>query len=671
MSIARYIQDLSSLFGKPHETGPPQPTLDAYRDIINYMRSLFNREDLLEPLLKQYEDSKSLNEPDRAVAFVRLYAAFEEILVNNKPPIVKVEHPTKTSLRDDITARAKIQSLPLLVQVFFLKDQVRRNTLCFIVLHYIAQFISSHLGVQTCRQYIEDLVRGSAIEKLVNKDATGDQSFLQLDPSLFEINEQESRFLWQRIFNGLFTKATVSLGEKLVKEHFEHAYEIIKLTNDYSIISELFEVFPKEITEKDRLQYLSREELENQVVKATSEEKDKRAIIEKLNKDLQEKVEDLHKSNMNILAYEKALEEAKSNVERQVAERTKQLLESQERLFKFLEILPIGVFVFDRQGGPYYVNAALKHLIGNDVRDLEKLDPIKRAYQGESSAARDIEIDRGQKHIQLEVFAAPIFDSMNRVEFVIAAFHDITEEKVLERSKDEFFSIASHELRTPLTAIRGLAWILQQEYTEKVADPEFKTMVNDIYSSSVRLIGLVNDFLNMSRLEQGRMVFKNEPFKMRDLVDEVVKEYTIPAQEKGLYLKGDLAVGFDGPVVADRSKVKEVLINFIGNALKFTKEGGLTVYLSKELETALVQVADTGSGIPKNNQALLFRKFQQAGRDIYAREMSQGSGLGLYISKLMIQGMKGSIGLEKSDEHGSVFFLSLPLANATHTSTIK
>ncbi|MBI1862951.1 HAMP domain-containing histidine kinase [Candidatus Microgenomates bacterium] len=197
-------------------------------------------------------------------------------------------------------------------------------------------------------------------------------------------------------------------------------------------------------------------------------------------------------------------------------------------------------------------------------------------------------------------------------------------------------------------------------------------MVNDVYTSSVRLIGLVNDFLNMSRLEQGRMVYKKETFDMSTLVEEVVKEYTIAAAEKKLYLKADLAPGFAGAVFADRSKVKEVLINFIGNALKFTPTGGITIHLSQEMNVALVRVQDTGKGIPRDNQALLFRKFQQAGKDIYARDMSQGSGLGLYISKLMMQGMGGTIGLENSvPEQGSVFFFSLPLAKEVRSGTIK
>ncbi|MBI1862950.1 hypothetical protein HYS00_02420 [Candidatus Microgenomates bacterium] len=424
MSIARYFQDLSDLFGKPHEPVGIVAANDPFHMVITYLRSLINREDLLDPFVKEYDKSLTLNEKERIIAYVRLYASFEDVIVHNKPPVVKSEY-TKASLRDDVAAHVAVDKLPLLVRLFFLKEPARRTTLCFVVLFYISEFVSSNLGAETCKRYIAELVKGSVFEKIIIPNSQPNSVFLQLDESLFTVNEQESRFLWLRIFLGLFEKVRASLGDRLVKQHFEQAYEMVKQTNDYQIISELFEVFPKDITEKDRLQYLSREELEKKVIEATREEKDKRAIIEKLAHDLQEKVGDLHSSNMNILAYEKALEEAKANVERQVTERTKQLLESQERLFKFLETIPIGVFVFDRRGGPYYVNATLKRLIGNDMRDLVNLLPIKRAYQGESSSARDIEIDRGEKRIQLEIFASPIFDSSNTVEFVIAAFHDL------------------------------------------------------------------------------------------------------------------------------------------------------------------------------------------------------------------------------------------------------
>lgn len=670
MSVHSYISGLTDLFRAPNgsvsSTGSRSPVNEAFSGLILFLRMQINREDLLDPLGKELQEISSLSPENADAAYLHLYAAYEDILVSNKPPITKKEY-TRQTLRQEIQQNVKIDELPQFVRVLFMDQTAGKLELYILVLRRVCAAIVSAAGDDACRQYIRTLTTGTLLSELT--PATGALT-LQIAASVQTADEREVRFAWIKLFVGLYEKMANTVGEKLARATFEQAYALVKQSFDYDLISSLIEVFPREITEKDRLQYLSREELEKKIIEATRVEKEKRAIIEKLARDLQEKVEDLHKSNINILAYEKALEEAKANVERQVAERTKQLLESQERLFKFLETLPMGVFVFDRRGGPYFVNAALKRLIGNDISNLASLEPIRRAYRGESTSARDIEIDRGEKRIQLEIFASPIFDSENTVEFVIAAFHDITEEKVLERSKDEFFSIASHELRTPLTAIRGLAWILRDEYAEKVPDKEFKTMINDIYTSSIRLIDLVNDFLDMSRLEQGRMIFKNEQFEMKGLVEEVVKEYTIPAQEKGLFLRSNMQADFTAPVVADRSKVKEALINFIGNALKFTKQGGITVHLSQELDTALIRVEDTGMGVPRDNQALLFRKFQQAGKDIYTRDMSQGSGLGLYISKLMIQGMHGTIGLESSNDKGSVFFLSLPLAKPTHSSKI-
>lgn len=671
MSLTSYFSSLSEFFKAPHSpTGASnlqKAVNDPFDGLIAYLRTLIFHEDLLAPLLKEYQSVNMIEPAGRDAAYLHLYAGFEELIISNKPPVTKKEH-TRQTLRAEIREHINIEILPPFVRILFLEPSIARLQLYLLVLIHICNFITAHVSEDTCRDYIRSITAGTVLSNLAHPDGPLN---LQLDQHLYTIDEHELRFAWLKLFNGLFEKMTASMGEKLVHPAFEQLYDIVKQSYDYDLISAIIEVFPHEVTEKDRLQYLSREELEKKVIEATREEKDKRAIIEKLARDLQEKVEDLHKSNINILAYEKALEEAKANVERQVAERTKQLLESQERLFKFLETMPIGVFVFDRHGGPYFVNAQLKRLIGNDMRDLVNLPPIKHAYQGESSSARDIEIDRGEKRIQLEIFASPIFDSTNAVEFVIAAFHDITEEKVLERSKEEFFSIASHELRTPLTAIRGLAWILREEYAGKLDDKEFKSMVNDVYTSSVRLISLVNDFLNMSRLEQGRMVYKNEEFDMKTLVEEVVKEYLMTAQQKNLYLKADIEAGFAGSVFGDRSKVKEVFINFIGNALKFTQKGGITIQLIREMSNALVRVVDTGGGIPRKNQALLFRKFQQAGKDIYARDMSQGSGLGLYISKLMVQGMGGSIGLEKSDEKGSVFFISFPLAKKDASGTMK
>jgi two-component system sensor histidine kinase/response regulator len=173
---------------------------------------------------------------------------------------------------------------------------------------------------------------------------------------------------------------------------------------------------------------------------------------------------------------------------------------------------------------------------------------------------------------------------------------------------------------------------------------------------------IVNDFLNMSRLEQGRLVLNNQPLDLTKIIQEVTSQLSVLASEKKLRLSTQL--GHIAPLVlGDADLLRQVLINLVGNAIKFTEHGRIVVSLEVHLEHTQVRVHDSGKGILRTNQALLFRKFQQAGSSLIARDASNGTGLGLYISKLMIEAMGGTIFLESSaPEQGSTFSFTLPLA---------
>jgi signal transduction histidine kinase len=200
-------------------------------------------------------------------------------------------------------------------------------------------------------------------------------------------------------------------------------------------------------------------------------------------------------------------------------------------------------------------------------------------------------------------------------------------------------------------------------------DPQLKEMIHDIHESSIRLIELVNDFLDTSRLEQGKIDFKIAPFEMETVIEECLKEYQTTGSEKKLYLnyvRPDKKLPL---VSADRNRTKQVIINLIGNALKFTEVGGVTIETIVEGNFIQTAIKDTGRGMSPQNQQLLFRKFQQAGNSIFTRDSTKGTGLGLYISKLIISGLKGSIGLLNSEEgKGSTFAFTLPLAEENQPS---
>jgi PAS domain S-box-containing protein len=265
-------------------------------------------------------------------------------------------------------------------------------------------------------------------------------------------------------------------------------------------------------------------------------------------------------------------------------------------------------------------------------------------------------------HISIQPISSNEEVGMSTIGAVII-MQDITEQKMIERSKDEFFSIASHELRTPLTAIRGNTSLIQQYYQDKLQDADLKEMINDIHASSIRLINIVNDFLNTSRLEMGRMKFKKEPVDLVALATDVIKEYLATGSQKKILIQLINPTTPLPKVIGDHDRIKQVLINLIGNSLKFTETGSITISFVLKSHEVVTKVTDTGKGIPAENQALLFRKFQQASASLFTRDDVQGTGLGLYISKMMMEGMGGSIWLVSSElGRGTTFAYSLAIA---------
>ncbi len=414
--------------------------------------------------------------------------------------------------------------------------------------------------------------------------------------------------------------------------------------------------------------------LEKKVEDRTNEINSKLLLIEDQNKNLAE-----NKSAMlNLLEDAKKLEDElkaeKLSVEKKVDERTKEVGEGKAKLLAAIEALSKAFVMIDLNGGIVLVNENLNKIFNTEkqnwmLSDIQEqlgtsFDFVK-AYKKNIIEKKKIiydDIAFGSRVLQIRF--SPVFSDRTGekiISGILAIIGDLTDEKVLERSKDEFFSIASHELRTPLTAIRGNTSMILDYYKEQVKDPDLNQMVTDTHDASIRLIGIVNDFLDLSRLEQKRMEYKKSEFKILDVVLSVIKELKVSAEEKGVKLNTD--VDKDVKVNADPDKVKQILFNIIGNSLKFTEKGSVNISSSVEDNKIKISVTDTGVGISKESQSLLFRKFQQAGKSTITRDGAKGTGLGLYISKLMIEGMGGQIALESSVEgKGSVFTFTLPVA---------
>jgi len=227
----------------------------------------------------------------------------------------------------------------------------------------------------------------------------------------------------------------------------------------------------------------------------------------------------------------------------------------------------------------------------------------------------------------------------------------------MDKMKDEFISMASHELNTPLAAIEGYLSMILEEKMGSV-DKQSKVFLTRAYESSKRLADLIADLLNVSRIEQGRLKLRFSRVNLYDLAESVVRELQVKVSEKGLYLKLEGKKADLPETWCDADRIREVIVNLVGNAVKFTEKGGIKIKLVSVGKKITVAVENTGRGIKEEDQAKLFQKFSQIRREV---DQQPGTGLGLYISKNFIDLHKGKIGLRSVVGKGTTFYFELPI----------
>jgi PAS domain S-box-containing protein len=386
-----------------------------------------------------------------------------------------------------------------------------------------------------------------------------------------------------------------------------------------------------------------------------------------------------------VVAFKNATQEKdiRDRVEKLVEERTEEVQETRARLVSSINSLEMGFLLANANLELVLVNEfatkivhyqgedAAVHGTKSDAVHLITIKSISQSLTGKANLVKEIQeviANKKTAHLEglslgtrdVEIFVSPVL-LKGKVIGVVILLVDVTAEKQLDRAKDDFLSIASHELRTPLTAIMGNASMIEQYFGAKIKDKDLMSLIEDMKTASTRLIDLVNDFLGVSRLEQGRMVFKAEVFSVKELVGGVIAEIKATAKPKVRIEVGRCA---DVDAFADPGKAKEVMTNLVGNALKYTQSGTVHIDWAKAGGTVKCRITDTGMGIAPKDQLRLFQKFQQAGSSSLTRDTTRSSGLGLYISKLLVENMGGTIALESSEVgKGSVFSFSLPLAH--------
>ncbi|MBE0627840.1 MAG: PAS domain-containing protein [Burkholderiales bacterium] len=303
------------------------------------------------------------------------------------------------------------------------------------------------------------------------------------------------------------------------------------------------------------------------------------------------------------------------------------------------------------------IGRALRHLYGEDVYPV--LQPyVRRALAGEKVQFQRSQAKREGGTIDLDATYIPRRGALGEVEGFYALLTDITELKRLDRMKSEFVSTVSHELRTPLTSIRGSLGILSGGVAGPLSE-KVRGFIEIAKDNCERLIRLINDILDMEKIESGKMSFQLQVVDLMQLVEQTVEANEGYAAQHQVRLQ-IVSTRPGAKVQADRDRLAQVLTNLISNACKFSPaHGSVDISVSAQGERCRVGVVDRGPGISDAFRQRIFQKFSQ--EDSTDMRQGGGTGLGLSISKAIVEGLGGEIGFETGLNQGSTFYFILPL----------
>ena len=365
----------------------------------------------------------------------------------------------------------------------------------------------------------------------------------------------------------------------------------------------------------------------------------------------------------------------------------KALKENESKFRKLASLLPVGIYQVDVNGNATYVNESLQLIIGADLTSI--LDgswtnqihasdkPMVRArWDTSEKVKKPFSLEYRFKKRNGEVVhvleqAQPLFNHLGEFRGYLGTVVDVSdqkrnqlllqEKKVTENSlrfRSDFLASMSHEIRTPLNGIMGLSEIL----LDSKLDVEQTSKLQNILGASKDLRSIVNDVLNLSELEAGKVVLQKESFNVSDLIETIAERYNPEAKAK------NLSLSFDTPNIpitleSDRRRLTQVISNLVRNGIKFTEQGSVCVSVAiQNKNQVLFEVKDTGPGIPQEDQKKLFIDFSQL-KHTTAQNL-EGTGLGLSISKKMMHLLGGEIGVKSTVGQGSTFWISLSFENS-------
>ena len=454
----------------------------------------------------------------------------------------------------------------------------------------------------------------------------------------------------------------ISNGERQAF-YFDFVYQPLKNVNDevYSILHTATDVTAKNQHERalkrawNSEQALLKEQVVNEELAASNEE------LAATNEELQQMQENLHELNAEL--------------EQRVERRTAALAKSEARSLSLLNAMPQQVWTATPEGVLDYVNQIVCNDFGYETKDiLEKgwtmfihpddRNTVNLNWQKALKNGTEYMVEfrlrfKNGEYIWHLARAIPLIED-KKIKLWLGTHTNIASQKNNEQKKDEFLSIASHELKTPLTSIKAFNQLMQKISV----DDRFSSFVNRSAENIQRLERLINDLLDVTKINAGKMNYNMEPFSFRQMLLDSVEnvKHTEPGHE--INMESLLDITYTG----DRFRLEQVMQNFLSNAIKYSPAGTKIVINSKiEQENIIVSVQDFGIGIAEENLDRLFDRYYRV--DNTAMQF-EGLGLGLFISSEILKRHKGSFWIESKPGHGSTFYFRLPVSEQAHSKPL-
>jgi PAS domain S-box-containing protein len=350
---------------------------------------------------------------------------------------------------------------------------------------------------------------------------------------------------------------------------------------------------------------------------------------------------------------------------------TRSLTVSLDQFEKLYEEAPVPYIILNKAGEIHKPNkaalrffeAVLKEIVGKNIfsyqpeEDREKAEKLSRYYKANVPINREevrlITKSGAVKWVLLSVFEIRNPEGSDRTG--LATIFDITEQKQLNKAKTEFVSLASHQLRTPVATVK---WYMEMLLSGSLGElsPKQKDYVSRIHGVNEEMVDLIDTLLNVSRIEVGSMKIESKPTDVVSIMESVLVELSSQIEEKKINIHKQYNDSLKN-IESDPKLLRIVLQNLVSNAVKYTPDNGAIAIIFKDsFDGKSVTVSDTGIGIPINQQDKVFTKLFRANN---VRAGSQGTGLGLYLIKSIIESMGGSIQFESEENKGSTFMIKL------------